>query len=191
MGHIYFIMGVSGAGKGTLIKNIKQLQIPNLHIPLSYKTRPIRETEVHGVDAYFITPEEFYAQVLNDEFLEYAKVHETDYYGTKIEDVIDNGVKKWKIVLKELDINGLLELRSLRPELDEWYTTIFLNIPNDVLVQRIQQRGAFMSDDELSRRLSSAIIEEQKAKSLCDYMIDATLSPEEVLEQTLKIMKLS
>lgn len=94
MGHIYFIMGVSGAGKGTLIKNIKQLQIPNLHIPLSYKTRPIRETEVHGVDAYFITPEEFYAQVLNDEFLEYAKVHETDYYGTKIEDVVDNGVKK-------------------------------------------------------------------------------------------------
>lgn len=90
-----------------------------------------------------------------------------------------------------MDINGLLELRSLRPELDEWYTTIFLNIPNDVLVQRIQQRGAFMSDDELSRRLSSAIIEEQKAKSLCDYMIDATLSPEEVLEQTLKIMKLS
>lgn len=189
MWHIYFIMWVSWAGKWTLISHIKNLNFENLYIPLSYKTRSIRENEQNGVDAWFISREDFFAWVQAWEFLEYALVHDLDYYGTKYKDVFENGIDKWKIVIKELDIIWLEELRKNKPELDDKYTTIFLNIPEEILKKRIEQRGAFMSNEELGKRLNSAVIEEEKAKILCNYMIDATQSPEQVLQQVIDIIK--
>lgn len=189
MWHIYFILWVSGAWKWTLIKNIKNYfkNDKRLHIPLSYKTRSIRDWEINWVDAYFISKEDFYNKVQAWEFLEYAMVHEMDYYGTRYVDVIDNGINKGKIVVKELDINWLENLRKERPELDWKYTTIFLNIPRDILKERIEKRWVFMSDEEFQRRLNSSIIEQEKAQILCDYIIDATKSEKEVLKEFLKI----
>ena len=190
MSKIYFIMWVAWSWKSTLINNLKKIKNLNIHIPLSYKTREIRETETNWVDAWFISSNEFYNKILNWEFLEYAKVHGVDYYWTKVSDVIDDWILKWKTVIKELDINGLLEIKSLHPNLDWKYITIFLNIPNDILISRINSRWAFMSSEELERRLSSAIIEEEKARELCDFIIDATLSEKEVLNKVLEIIKL-
>lgn len=187
--HIFFILWVSWAGKWTLIGNIKALHLENIHIPLSYKTRAIRENEVNGVDSWFISRADFFAWVQAGLFLEYALVHDLDYYGTKYEDVIENGIEKWKTVIKELDVIGLQELRKLRPDLDSAYTTIFLNIPEEVLKQRIAQRWAFMSDEELEKRLKSAIFEEEQARVLCDHIIDATQSPQHVLDEVLEIIK--
>jgi guanylate kinase len=62
----------------------------DLHIPLSYKSRKKRDFETDGIDAYFISKEEFEKSIENKEFLEYAIVHKTDYYGTKFIDVIEN-----------------------------------------------------------------------------------------------------
>ena len=121
--------------------------------------------------------------------MEYALVHDLDYYGTKFEDVIDNWINLWKMVIKELDIIWLEDLRKNRPELDEKYTTIFLNIPEKVLRERIEKRWAFMSDEELEKRINSAIVEERKAREICDYIIDATASEQEVLEEFLRIIK--
>lgn len=190
MWHIYFILWVSWAWKWTLIKNIKNYfaNDDRLHIPLSYKTRTIRDWEIDWIDAYFISKEDFYSQVQAWEFLEYAMVHEMDYYGTKYIDVIDNGINKQKIVIKELDINWLENLKREKPELDLKYTTIFLNIPTDILKERIKKRWAFMSDEELQKRLNSSIIEEEKSQILCDFVIDATKSEDEVLNEFLKIV---
>jgi hypothetical protein len=38
-------------------------------------------------------------------------------------------------------------------------------------------------------REKSAIMEEQEARRHCDYMLDATQSPEKVLEEVLAIIK--
>lgn len=190
MWHIYFIMWITGSWKWTLIENIKKQNIENLHIPLSYKTRNIRETEINWVDAFFISKEEFFNGIELNKFLEYAIVHETDYYWTKYEDVIENGIEKWKIVIKELDIHGLKRLRKEKPNFDDYYTTIFLNIPTDILKERVERRWALMTDEEFSRRLNSAIMEEDESRGLCDYIIDATKKPEKVLEDVLKIMKI-
>ncbi|MDD3646650.1 MAG: hypothetical protein PHH06_04580 [Candidatus Gracilibacteria bacterium] len=188
MGHIYFIMGVSGAGKGTLINNLKKSDL-DLYIPLSYRSRAIRENEINGVDSHFISKGEFFHQIEAGEFLEYAIVHETDYVGTKYEDVINKGINLGKTVVKELDINGLKRLKKERPAFDSSYTTIFLNIPTEILRERIEKRGALMRDEELERRINSAIMEEEEARKLCDYLIDATKSEIEVLEEVFKIIK--
>jgi len=188
-GHIFFIMGISGAGKWTLIKNLKKLNLENFHFPLSYKTRPIRPNEINGVDAYFITKEEFEKGIENHEFLEYAIVHETDYYGTKYEDVIENGIEKWLNVVKELDIHGLKRLLKEKPDLRKHFTTVFLDIPVNKLEERIEKRWDNITPEELERRKKSAIMEEKEIKKIADYTIDATLPEEKVVEEFLKIVK--
>jgi len=116
-------------------------------------------------------------------------VHELDYYGTKYEDVIKNGINKWKIVIKELDILWLNRLKKQRPEFDERYTTIFLNIPEDILRIRIESRWALMSNEELEKRINSAVMEETKAREICDFIIDSTKSEIEVLSEVLEIIR--
>lgn len=189
-GHIYFIMGIAGSGKGTLIANLRKVEGKNLYFPLSYTTREKRPGEEHGKwTYYFISRWEFLEAVNNAEFLEYAFVHQLDYYGTKLQDVYDHGIKEWKIVIKELEVHGLKKLRSERPKFDTHYSTIFLNIPKEKLKDRIEQRGVFMSDEEYQNRVNSSIFEEEELKELCDYIIDATLSPQQVVEEFLKIIE--
>lgn len=189
MGHIFFIMWISWAWKWTLIKNLKALNLENLLIPLSYKTRNIRDNEINWVDRYFISKESFFWRVQNWEFLEYAKVHDLDFYWTKLEDVVDKWINLWKIVLKEIDIIWLKELKINHPELDLKYTTIFLNIPIEILNQRIEKRWVFMSDSEFENRLNSAKNEIFESKNLCDFIIDASKSETEVLNDVLSIIK--
>ncbi len=185
--HIYFIMWVSWAGKWTLIKWLKETKL-NLHIPLSYKSRKKRDFEKDWVDAYFISVDEFQLSIEKWEFLEYAIVHWTNYYGTKYDDVILNGIEKWQTVIKELDVLWLMRLIKDKPELSEKYTTIFLNIPVKKLRERIEKRWEEITEEELNRREKSAIMEEKEARLLCDYMLDATQSPQKVLDEVLDII---
>lgn len=188
MGHIFFIMWISGSWKWTLIKNLKNSNIKNIHIPLSYKTRPIRKDEIDWEDAYFISKEDFFYQVQSWEFLEYAKVHDIDFYWTKYKDVIDNWINLWKIVIKELDIIWLKKLIEEKPELDLKYTTIFLNIPCELLKQRIEKRWAFMSDEEFEKRLISTKTETIASNEICDYIIDACQDEKTVFLKVLEII---
>jgi len=185
--HIYFIMWVSWAWKWTLISSLKETDL-DLHIPLSYKSRERRDFEVEWVDAHFISIDEFQSSITKKEFLEYAIVHWVNYYWTKYDDVILNGIEKWKKVIKELDVLGLIRLLKDKPELSENYTTIFLNIPVKKLRERIEKRWEDITEDELQRRETSAIMEEKEARQLCDYMLDATQKPEKILKEVLDII---
>ena len=185
--HIYFIMWVSWAGKWTLISSLKKTKL-DLHIPLSYKSRKAREFEVDWVDSFFISKDEFEQSIKDNEFLEYAIVHGSDYYGTKFMDVIENGVELWKKVIKELDIHWLKRLMKQHPEFSSKYSTIFLNIPLDKLRERIAGRWEKITEEELLAREKSAILEETEARKYCDYMLDATQVPNKVLREVLDII---
>ena len=186
--HIYFIMWVSWAGKWTLINSLKSEDL-DFHIPLSYKSREKRDFEIDWVDANFISKEEFELSINKHEFLEYAIVHQVNYYWTKYDDVILNWIEAWKNVVKELDVHWLIRLIKEKPELRKNYTTIFLNIPVVKLRERIAKRWEEITEEELKRREDSAIMEEKEARQLCDYMLDATQSPEKVLKEVLDIIK--
>jgi guanylate kinase len=97
-------------------------------------------------------------------------------------------VKKGKVVIKETDLKGLKMIREEHPDFDTFYSVVFLNIPKEKLSERIEQRGVFMSDEEYTHRMKSAEIEEEELCRICDYQIDATLSPEQVLEKFLEIV---
>ena len=52
------ISGPSGVGKDSVIKAMKERDLP-FHFVVTATSRPPREDEVHGVDYFFITSDEF------------------------------------------------------------------------------------------------------------------------------------
>ncbi len=86
-GHLYFIVGVTGSGKGTLRKNLEKQKIKNLEFLKSYVTRELRPGEINGDMYHFISKEEFESEIQKNNFLEYEINHKTAYYGTKKSEV--------------------------------------------------------------------------------------------------------
>ena len=188
-GHIYFIMGTSGSGKWTLRKNLEKLETKNLEFLKSYVSRPMREWEIEWDIYYFISWEKFQHMINNDEFLEYEWVHNAAYYGTRLSDVIENGVDAWKKVCKEVDIEVLKNILKNNPQLKENMTSIFLSLTPEKLSERIKTRWAKMSHDDFENRTNSLKKEVEQANKYCDYIIDTSeKTPEEVLEEVQKIL---
>ena len=71
MGKLFVISGSSGVGKGTVIKEFLNLH-PEFKLSVSCTTRNPREGEVHGINYFFLTKEDFIKCRDNNEFLEWA-----------------------------------------------------------------------------------------------------------------------
>ncbi|RKX65993.1 MAG: hypothetical protein DRP42_03965 [Tenericutes bacterium] len=69
-GKVVLFTGPSGVGKGTLRNLFQDIKKLELEFSVSATTRPIRETEVDGVDYFFLTREEFEVQIKNNQFAE-------------------------------------------------------------------------------------------------------------------------
>ncbi len=110
-GKLIVVSGPSGAGKSTVTKIVRD----SLNIPLtvSATTREPRKEEIDGKDYYFITTEEFLNKVDNDEFFEWAKVHD-NYYGT-LKSEVENKRKQGRTVLLEIDVQGGLIVKEKDP----------------------------------------------------------------------------
>ena len=81
-GKLIIISAPSGSGKSTIIGRIMQDESLRLAFSVSATTRPRRGQEVHGVDYYYKTIDEFQHMIENDELVEYQEVYEGRYYGT-------------------------------------------------------------------------------------------------------------
>ena len=95
MYNIAILMGEAGAGKDKMLKLLLE-KAPYLSGIVSCTTRPPREGEVHGVNYYYYTPEQFGDMVLHGEMLE-CVVFNDWFYGTSFEsvrsgDVINIGI---------------------------------------------------------------------------------------------------
>ena len=80
-GAMFIIEGPSGTGKGAICKEILA-QDPHIKFSVSATTRPRRETEVEGVDYYFITDEQYDKLIEQDAFYEYVDSQYGARYGT-------------------------------------------------------------------------------------------------------------
>ena len=73
-GKLIIISAPSGSGKSTIIGRIMEDESLRLAFSVSATTRPRRGQEVHGVDYYFQTVEEFKQMIECDELVEYQEV---------------------------------------------------------------------------------------------------------------------
>ncbi len=181
---ILFIMGVSGSGKTTLLEGLFATY-QNFAKVQSYTSRPLRMGEKNGEKYFFISTDEFKRAIVQNEFLEYALVHQKHYYGTKIKDIEDK-LRAGLVPVKEIDMQGLEKLkREENPPFK--YFSIFLDVPEDLMLHRIKLRGT-MDYEEIQRRMHSSYQEREKAKELCSSVIDASGNKSEVLEQVCHII---
>lgn len=77
----------------------------NLAFSISATSRPPRGTEKHGVEYFFLTPEEFRCRIENNEFLEYEEVYKDRYYGT-LKEQVEKQLEKGQNVVFDLDVVG-------------------------------------------------------------------------------------
>lgn len=147
--------------------------------PLSATTRPMREGEKDGDIYHFLTKEDFEKGIENGEFLEYATVHQDNYYGLIKKPVMES-LENGETVVREVDIQGFDSIKEAIPK--ENLITIFITVPNQQeLIDRIVNR-AEISEDELKKRLQSMRAELAKARE-CEYLVE---NPKGELEKTVE-----
>jgi guanylate kinase len=149
VGHLFIISGPSGAGKGTLVKELVRRN-PETWVSVSATTRTPRPGERDGVDYYFLTTAEFEGRVRAGEFLEHAEVH-GNRYGTlrrSVERRLSHGLD----VILEIDPQGAFQVRKQM----NGSRLIFVKTPStDELERRIRNRGA-ETDEQIKTRLETA-----------------------------------
>jgi guanylate kinase len=130
------ICAPSGTGKSTLLARLKQ-DHPELEWSVSCTTRPKRAGEVDGVDYHFIDRSDFEAQIAQDLFIEWAKVH-SNYYGTSRK-FVDEGLFHGKRMLFDLDVQGADAMKRIYADRAQ---VIFIEPPSvEELEKRLRLRG--------------------------------------------------
>lgn len=151
-GLLIVISGPSGAGKGTLCKEVLNRN-PNIGYSTSCTTRLPRAGEVDGESYFFVTKEKFEDLIGNNGFLEYASVYD-NYYGTPRK-YVEEQLAQGRDVILEIDIQGALKVKENFPE----GVFIFIMPPSmDELKNRIKKRGS-ETEESLIKRFSSAFKE--------------------------------
>jgi len=184
-GVILVLSGPSGAGKSSLINKISG-DIGDYYFSISTTTRPMREGEIEGVHYYFVTKEEFEADIKADNFLEYATVH-GNYYGTSIKPVREALVEK-KLVLFDIDVQGNDIVQNRMGDL---ITSVFISTPSlSELKNRLESRNTD-TQDVIDKRIKMAKKEIQRISEY-DYLIinDVLEEAAEKLKTIVNIAKL-
>lgn len=161
-GLLIILSGPSGAGKGTICKQL--LKETDVKLSISSTTRKPRNYEEHGREYFFISKEEFEARLENNEFLEWACVYD-NYYGTPndyVEEILKNGHN----CILEIDPQGAKKVKEKRP--DAVYLFI---IPPSMkeLEERLKGRGT-ETNIEIEKRLGN-VLNEMEFLGLYDYVI--------------------
>ncbi|MFL6017752.1 MAG: guanylate kinase, partial [Gaiellaceae bacterium] len=78
---VLVVTGPSGAGKGTLIRELVE-RVPGIEVTVSATTRGRRRGEQDGREYWFLGDDEFLARVARGEFLEHVEYVSGHRYGT-------------------------------------------------------------------------------------------------------------
>lgn len=147
-GKLIIISAPSGSGKSTIIGRIMQDESLRLSFSVSATTRPRRGEEVHGVDYYYKTVDEFKQMIADDQLVEYQEVYEGRYYGTPKSEVERITGLGWNVVL-DLDVLGGLNVKRMY---GDRALAIFIQPPSvEVLRQRLIGRGTDSMEDIMAR----------------------------------------
>ncbi len=161
-GILTVVSGFSGAGKGTVMKEL--IKKPDYKLSISATTRQPREGEEHGREYFFLTRETFESMIKADEFIEHAE-YVGNYYGTPkkyVQEQLDAGYN----VILEIEIQGALHVKEVFPDA----LLLFIVPPSaEVLKERLIGRG---TEDlaTVNKRMNRAV-EESAFMEQYDYLV--------------------
>lgn len=162
-GILVVISGFSGAGKGTLIRELMK-RYDNYALSVSATTRRPRPGEVDGREYFFVSPDDFQSMVEKDALIEYAQYVE-NFYGTP-KDYVEKQRAAGKDVILEIEIQGALKIKKKFPE-----TLLLFVMPPSAqeLKRRLVSRGT-ESQEVIQARLKRAG-EEAVGIEAYDYIV--------------------
>ncbi len=162
-GIIIVVSGFSGAGKGTIMKELIS-RYDEYALSVSATTRAPRPGEEHGREYFFVSNEEFEKLIRDNGLIEHAG-YVNHYYGTPrkfVEDKLQEG----KDVILEIEIQGALQIREQYPDA----VLLFVMPPSaSALKERLVGRGT-ESLDVIEKRLKRAK-EESVGIEKYDYIV--------------------
>ena len=136
-GKLIIFSAPSGAGKSTII-NYLLTQGLNLAFSISATSRPPRGTEQHGVEYFFLTPEEFRSRIENNEFVEYEEVYKDRYYGT-LKAQVEKQLEAGQNVVFDVDVVGGCNIKKFY---GDRALSVFIQPPSvEELRRRLEGRG--------------------------------------------------
>ena len=148
-GKLLVISGPSGVGKGTICKRIAEDL--DVDVSVSMTTRKPRDGGEEGVSYYFVTHDEFQAEIARDGLLEYAQRYE-NYYGTPKARIIEN-LESGRDVILEIEMEGALKAKKAVPGA----VLIFILPPSLAeLRRRLEGRGT-ETKEAIEMRLSDTV----------------------------------
>lgn len=162
-GILIVVSGFSGAGKGTVMKEMMR-RYDNYALSISATTRKPRPGEENGREYFFKTVEEFEKMIAKDELIEYAR-YVDNYYGTPrayVEEQLEAG----KDVILEIEIQGALKVKEKFPQT----LLLFVTPPTaGELRERLRGRGT-ETEDVIDFRMKRAK-EESLGMDRYDYLL--------------------
>ena len=138
-GYLIIFSDPSGAGKSTII-NWLMTQHPELKLAFSISctSRPPRGTEQHGVEYFFLSPEEFRQRIAQNEFLEYEEVYKDRFYGT-LKSQVDTQLSAGQNIIFDVDVKGGCRIKQFY---GNRALSIFIQPPSiQALRTRLEERG--------------------------------------------------
>ncbi len=162
-GILVVVSGFSGAGKGTLMKELLK-RYDNYALSISATTRTPREGEVDGTDYFFVSKEQFQHMIGENQLIEYAQ-YVNHYYGTPSE-YVRQQMESGKDVILEIEIQGALKVKKRFPDT----LLLFVTPPSaQELKRRLVGRGT-ETIEVINARLSRAA-EEAAGMEAYDYLL--------------------
>lgn len=142
-GHMFCILGKSCSGKDTLYKLLLADASLALKPLVTYTTRPIRATEVHGIDYFFVTPaalRDFEAEGLLIEERIYQTVHGPWHYATVADHQFRQGHGDY---LSIVTLDAFVKLRDKFGA--DRVIPLYVQTEDSVLLQRALSREALQA----------------------------------------------
>ncbi len=162
-GILVVVSGFSGAGKGTLMKELLK-RYDNYALSISATTRAPREGETDGKEYFFVSKEQFEQMRDEQKLIEYAQ-YVNHYYGTPKE-YVEQKMAEGKDVILEIEIQGALKVKKRFPDA----LLLFVTPPSaEELRKRLVGRGT-ETLEVINARLARAA-EEASGMEAYDYLL--------------------
>jgi guanylate kinase len=174
----------SGSGKSTIVQWL-MAEHPELRLAFSISatSRPPRGTEQHGVEYFFLSPEEFRSRIAAGEFLEYEEVYQDRFYGT-LKEQVDNQLKAGQNVVFDVDVKGGCNIKE---HYGSKALSVFIQPPSVEELRRRLIGRATDSMEQIEQRVAKAEYEMSFAPQFDRIVINDNL--DEAKQQTLDTLR--
>ena len=180
---LLIVSAPSGSGKSTIVQWLMR-EHPELRLAFSISatSRPPRGTEQHGVEYFFLSPEEFRQKIQEDAFLEYEEVYEDRFYGT-LKEQVERQLAAGQSVVFDVDVKGGLRIKEFY---GERAMSLFIQPPSvEELRRRLEGRGTD-SPEQIEERLAKAKYEMSFAPRFDHIVVNDNL--DDAKAETLRLV---